>query len=67
MNCEKKFLKPEKKGLVFSMDLEKGTKLKSSHIMYARPAKYFDMKNKIIGSKLKKDVKMGELIKKIIN
>lgn len=70
LNCEKKFLKPGKKGLVFSMDLEKGTKLKSSHIMYARPAKYFpfDMKNKIIGSKLKKDVKMGELIKKkIIN
>jgi N,N'-diacetyllegionaminate synthase len=68
LNCEKKFLKSGKKGLVFSRDLKKGTRLDNSDIIYARPAKYFsfDMKNKIIGSKLKKDVKMGELIKKRI-
>lgn len=59
LNCEKKFLKSGKKGLVFSRDLKKGTRLDNSDIIYARPAKYFsfDMKNKIIGSKLKKMLK----------
>lgn len=66
LNCEKKYLKIGKKGLIVSKNLTKGVKIKESDIMYARPATYFSFneKKKIIGKKLKKSMKKGQLLKK---
>lgn len=68
LDCEKKFLKSGKKGLVASKDLLKGQVLKEDDIMYARPATYFSFKIKeqIVGKKIKKDLKKGQLIKNSI-
>ena len=65
LDCEKKFLKAGKKGLIVSKDLPNGQVLKTNDIMYARPATYFNFKQKkkIVGRKIVKNLKKGQLLK----
>ncbi len=65
LDCEKKFLKAGKKGLIVSKDLANGQVLKTNDIMYARPATYFNFKEKkkIVGRKIVKNLKKGQLLK----
>lgn len=66
LNSEKKFLKIGKKGLIASKDLKKGHKISERDIMYSRPATYYNFNDskKILGKKIKIDLKKGQLIKR---
>ncbi len=54
------------KGLIANQDLEKGDFIKNNDINFARPAKFFYSydKKKILGKKIKSDLKKGSLFKK---
>ena len=63
--CEKNF-KELRKGLIFTNNLPAKHKITQSDIEYSRPQRDFSFndKNKIVGSKLKKNVKKYYLIRK---
>ncbi len=63
--CEKNF-KELRKGLVYTKNLSSNYKITSSDIDYSRPQKDFSFseKNKIVGTKLKKNVKKYFLVRK---
>ena len=55
------------KGIIANKNLSKNQKLSLKDLTYARPAKYFaaNQINRLIGRRLKKDIKKGHLIKNI--
>lgn len=66
MKCEER-VQLMRKGLIASQNIKKGSRLKFSDIMFARPSIYFLAKDKkkLIGKKVNIDLKQGQLIKKI--
>ena len=54
------------KGIVANKNLHKNQKIKTSDLTYARPAKFFNANEigKIVGKKLKKNIKKGYLLRK---
>ena len=56
------------KGIIANKNLKKGQRLSLNNLSYARPAKFFHANdiNKILNKKLKKDISLGQLIKRTI-
>jgi len=54
------------KGIIANKNLEKNQKITADHLTFARPAKFYHAQdiNKILGKKIKRDIKKGYLIRK---
>ena len=56
------------KGIIANKNLKKGQRLSLDNLSYARPAKFFHANeiNKVLNKKLKKNINLGQLVKKTI-
>ena len=56
------------KGIRGNKKLKKGQRLSLDNLSYARPAKFFHANeiNKVLNKKLKKNINLGQLVKKTI-
>lgn len=64
--CEKGMKNEGRRSIALAYDLPAGTKLSRAHLTWLRPAKGFapGEEKKILGKKLRKDLKMGSIITK---
>ncbi len=64
-DCEQESVNALRKGLVAAVDIKQGEIIGTKHIKFARPAHYFvsSESHKLIGKKIKNDLKSGFLFK----
>ena len=65
--CEKRMKIEGRRSIAVNCDLTKGTKLSNSHLTWLRPGIGFSPgeEKKIIGKRTRRNLKMGQIIKKI--